>query len=338
MKSNKYAILEGLTDEEMVRKLYVTLGNKFSYDRDYTYSNDWNRNKEIYEKPILPGVLENIKSPNKIKVTCKQMADSLVEAINKIPEELTQEKIKAKTVGYRQDREMHIGTLVTIGKKNYYLDLYKDLYRIQREMKTRYFAPSKENLEKIKQQYSSVREDIEGIELKTIDEEQLRQMDLKNGYLKYGLYMDDAIETMRKEMQEEENLRKYIENYDKINNKEERNKVIFKWKIEFIFRYMKNEVLEKDIGISEIDKFYKKIYYSLLTEEEKRISILSSIDIHNKDEYGNKKNGILYKIYIRGEELNYIYEDRQKGFVPISKEEIKERRDNKSLLYDSFEK
>ncbi|MGN1297962.1 MAG: hypothetical protein ACI4VH_06080 [Clostridia bacterium] len=338
MKSNKCAILKGLTDEEMVRKLYVTLGNKFSYDRDYIYSNDWNRNKEIYEKPILPGVLENIKSPNKIKVTCKQMADSLVEAINKIPEELTQEKIKAKAVGYRQDEEMHIGTLVTIGKKNYYLDLYKDLYRIQRGMKTRYFAPSKENLEKIKQQYSSVREDIEGIELKTIDEEQLRQMDLKNGYLKYGLYMDDAIETMRKEMQEEENLRKYIENYDKINNKEERNKIIFKWKIEFIFRYMKNEVLEKDIGISEIDKFYKKIYYSLLTEEEKQISILSSIDIHNKDEYGNKTEGILYKIYIRGEELNYIYEDRQKGFVPISKEEIKERRDNKSLLYDSFEK
>lgn len=336
MKRNEYKMLKGLTDEEIVRNIYLTLGNKFSYDRDYLYS-DWNKSAEIYERPIMPGVLESIKSQKKIKVLCKQIADSLVEAINKIPEELTQEKIIAKAVGYRKNEEMHVGTILTIGEKNYYLDLYKDLYRIQREMKTRYFAPSKENLEKIKQQYSSVREDIEGIELKTIEEEQLRQMDLRNGYLKYGLYMDDAIETMRKEMQDEENLKTYIENYDNIKNKEERNKIIFKWKIEFIFKYMKNEFLEKDIGISEIDKFYKRIYYSLLTEEEKQTSILTSIDIHNKDEYGNKTEGILYKIYIRGEELNYIYEDGQKGFTSISKKELDERRKKGTLLYDGYD-
>lgn len=338
MKRNEYKMLEGLTDEEIVRNIYVTLGNKFSYDRDYLYSNDWNESKEIYEKTIMPGVLENIKSPNKIKVTCKQIADILVETINKIPKDLTQEKIIAKTVGYRKDEEMHVGTLVTIGKKNYYLDLYKDLYRIQRGMQTKYFAPTEENLENIKQQYSSVREDIEGIEFKSIEEEQLRQMDYKSGNLKYGLYIDDVIETMREEMQEEENLREYIEDYDKINSKEERNKIILKWKIEFIFKYIKNEFLEKNIGISEIDKFYKKIYYSLLTKEEKAESILCSIDIHNKDRGGNKKGGILYKIYIKGEELNYIYEDGQKGFTPISKKEVDERRKKGTLLYDSLEK
>lgn len=335
--SENEMLLEGLNDEEIVRNLYVALGNKFSYDRDYLYS-DLDKGAEIYERPIMPGVLENIKSPNKIKVTCKQIADSLAEAINKIPEELTQEKIIAKAVGYRKNEEMHVGTLVTIGEKKYYLDLYKDLYRIQRGMQTKYFAPSEENLENIKQQYSSVREDIENIKFKTIDEELLKQMDLKNGYLKYGLYMDDAIETMRKEMQDEENLKTYIENYDNIKNKEERNKIIFKWKIEFIFKYMKNEFLEKDIGISEIDKFYRRIYYSLLTEEEKQSSILCSIDIHNKDEKGNKKEGIIYKIYIKGEELNYIYEDGQNGFIPISKKELDERKKKGTLLYDGLEK
>lgn len=337
MKINEYEMLEGLIDEEIVRNIYVTFGNKFSYDRDYLYS-DWDKGKEIYEKTIAPEVLENIKSPNKIKVTCKQIADSLVEAINKIPKELTQEKIMAKTVGYRKDKGVHVGTVVTIGEKNYYLDLYKDLYRIQRGMQTKYFAPSEENLENIKQQYSSVREDIEGIEFETIDEEQLRKMDFKSGNLKYGLYIDDVIETMRKEMQEEENLRKYIEDYDKITSKEERNKMIFKWKIEFIFKYMKNEFLEKNIGISEIDRLYKKIYYSLLTEEEKQSSILCSIDIHNKDENGNKKEGIIYKIYIKGEELNYIYEDAQKGFTSISKKELDESRKKGTLLYDGLEK
>lgn len=338
MKINEYEMLEGLTDEEIVRNIYLTLGNKFSYDRDYIYSNDWNRSKEIYEKTIMPGVIENIKSPNKIKVTCKQIAYSLVETINKIPKELTQEKIMAKTVGYRKDEEMHVGTLVTIGKKNYYLDLYKDLYRIQIGMQTKYFAPSEENLKIVKQKYSSVKEDIEGIEFETIDKEQLRQMDLKNGYLKYGLYIDDVIEMMRKEMQDEEVLKEYIENYDKINNKEERNRIIFKWKIEFIFKYMQNQFSEKDIGISEIEKLYRKIYYSLLTEEEKQSSILCSIDIHNKDEDGNKKEGIIYKIYIKGEELNYIYEDGQNGFTLISKKELDERRKKGTLLYDGLEK
>lgn len=337
MKSDKYKTLEGLTDEEVVRKIYLNLGNKFSYDRDYLYS-DWEKSKEIYERTIMPGVLKNLKSPNKIKVTCKQIADSLVEAINKIPEELIQEKIIAKAVGYRKDEEMHIGTLVTIGKKNYYLDLYKDLYRIQKGMQTKYFAPSEENLEKIKQQYSSVREDIEGIEFETIEKERLRQMDYKNGYLKYGLYMDDVIETIRREMQKEENFREYIEDYDKINSKEERSKTILKWKIEFLFKYLRNEFLDRNIGISEIDKLYKKIYYSLLTEEEKAESILCTIDVHNKDEEGNRKEGIIYKIYIKGEELNYIYENGKKGFSPITKEELDERKKKGTLLYDSFEK
>lgn len=338
MKNKSLEYLKGLEDIEKIRKIYLDMGNKFSYDRDYLYS-DWDKSKEIYEGTIMPKVVENTHSNNKIKATCKQMAFSLAEAINNIPKEITRENIVAKVVGYRPDEERHVGTLVTIGQKKYYMDLYKDLYRIQRGMKTKYFAPSKENLENIKQQYSSVKEEIQDIEFETIDEEELKQIDRKTVDLKYGLYIDDAIELLKKEMQDEQNLKQYIKNYDKINNKEERSKIILKWKIEFIFRYLKNEVLEDGIGIVEIDKIYKKIYYSLLTEEEKRSSILSSIDIHNKDKYGNKTEGILYKIYIKGEELNYIYEDREKGFRSISKEEIEERRKNKSLLYDSsFEK
>ncbi len=325
---------KGLTDEEKIRKIYFNLGNKFSYDRDYLYS-DWKKSKEIYERTIMPGVLENIAPSNKMKVTCKQMAISLVEAINHIPEDTTQEKIVAKAVGYRPDEEMHVGTLVTIGQKKYYLDLYKDLYRIQRGMRTKYFAPSNEKLEKIKEQYPSVKEDIEGIEFETIEEEKLKQMDIKLGYVKYGLYMDDVIETLKKEMQEEQNLKEYIEDYDKIKNKEERNRIILKWKIDYIFKYLKNGFLEDDIGMEETSKLYRKIYYSLLTKEERESSILCTLDAHYKDKKGKWRQGCVYKIYVKGEEIYYIYEEEQKGFVSISREELEEKRKNNNLSYDS---
>ena len=338
VNQNKEGKQKDLTDEEKIRNIYLNMGNKFSYDRDYMYS-DWSKSKEIYEKTIMPGVLEKSDSSNKIKVTCRQMAISLAEAINHIPKETTQEKIVAKIVGYRPDEEMHVGTIVRIGQKNYYLDLYKDLYKIQRGMKTKYFAPSKVKLDKIKYQYPSVREDIEGIEFETIEEEKLKQMDIKAGYVKYGLYTDDVIETLKKEMKEERNLREYIKDYDKINSKEERNKIILKWKIEYIFRYLRNGFLEDNMGMEETNKLYRKIYYSVLTKEEKESSILCSLDIHYKDKNGKIKQGFIYKIYIKGEEMYYIYEEEQKGFVPISREELDKRKKDNELFYDySFER
>ncbi len=324
-----------LTDEEKIRNIYLNLGIKFSYNRDYLYS-DWWKSKEIYEKSIMQEVLENADSSNKIEAICKQMATSLAEAINHIPRETTQEKIVAKIVGYRLDEERHIGTLVTIGQKSYYLDLYKDLYKIQRGMKTSYFAPSKEILNEIKQMYPSIQEDVDGIEFDTIDEEQLKQMDIKLGYLKYGLYIDDVIETLKKEMKDEQNLREYIKDYDKIKDKEERSKVILKWKIEYMFRYLKNEFLEDNIGMEEKSKLYRKIYYSLLTNEEIKNSRIYDSDIHYKDKNGKRKQGSIYEIDIYEEKIYYIYDEEQKGFVPISREELQRRREDNSLSFDNY--
>ena len=66
--------------------------------------------------------------------------------------------------------------------------------------------------------------------------------------------------------------------------------------------------------------------------------MLCSIDIHTKDEEENKKEGIIFKIYINGEELNYIYESGKDGFTKISKEELEEKSKKGILLYDGFEK
>lgn len=337
MKVNKNIEKEqkDLTDEEKIRNIYLNLGNKFAYDRDYLYS-DWERSKEIYQKVIMPDILKNTNSSNKIKATCRQMAVSLAEEINNIPKETTQEEIVAKIVGYRPDQEMHVGTLVKIGQKNYYLDLYKDLYKIQRGMRTEYFASSKEKIEKIKKMYPSVDEDLKKIEFDTIDKEQLKQMDIKLGYVKYGLYFDDVIETLKKEMKDEKNLREYVKDYDKIKDKDERNKIILKWKIEYIFRYLKNNFLEENMGMQEISKLYRKIYYSLLTEEELDSSILRSYDTHYKDKNGKRKQSSVYEINIYGENIYYIYDEEQKGFVSTSREKLEKRRDDNSLCFDTY--
>ena len=134
-------------------------------------------------------------------------------------------------------------------------------------------------------------------------------------------------------MQDEENWNEYILQYKKIN-KTEKSDIIFKWKVDNIFKYFKNDVLE-EIDIVEADKFYKKLYYGIITEEEKNKNKLITMDIHVKNSKDNFKESVLYKIKGEKETLYYIYLDSEKSFRQISEEDLRKMNEEKRIIYDS---
>ena len=125
-----------LTDIEKVRYIYLSLGNMFSYDRDYMYLG---REREIlaaYSNNITIDDIEKREYYNKILAVCSQMSLIESETINR----LKKANINARIVGYDEEKEGHVAVITDIDGKNYYLDIALDLYRIQKGMKTKGFA------------------------------------------------------------------------------------------------------------------------------------------------------------------------------------------------------
>lgn len=317
---------QNLTDIEKIRYIYINFGQLFAYNRDFIYEHLSDKSaKEMYDEPVIIDMNEEGEYQNKLKVTCKQMADSCVQTINNLFS-----SIIAEVIGNKEDKKHHVAVLVTLNNKHYFMDLHNDLYRIQKGMTTEYFAPSKKALKKEKNNYIPIYESLKGIRCTPIPKEELKNMDKKIGYNRDGIYMDDAMDRLKEEMQDEENWKKFIDDYDNINSSSKKD-IIFRWKVDFIFRYIKNNIQNKDkMEEIEIEKFFKKLYYSILTNKEKSDNKIITTHVHVDD-----KPSVLYKIEAKDSIIYYIYNTEKNGFEKITLEDINEMKNNGKLFYDN---
>lgn len=316
---------ENLSDIEKVRYIYLKCGELFAYDRDYIYSGLGETSTEIYERRFIWPNNYSRNQQGRIKVTCNQISDALNSAINTMTSMIkTDENISARKIGYVEGEQYHVATLVDIGDNTYFLDLNSDLYKIQRGMKTKYFAPSNEVLEIEKRETESIKNHLKGINCTSLTEEELVAMDKKCGYNKNGIYMDDAIKYLREEMQDEENLKQYIDEDDP-----NREYATLKWKLDFICKYLINNERENKLDMKELDKYFVKLYHGILTEEEKRTNMLVPIDVHLDGE-----QSILFNIYTQYGQLFYLYKGEDIGIERVSQEEVEELKKGR-MKYDA---
>ena len=318
---------KNLSDIEKVRYIYLNCGELFAYDRDYIYSGLGKTSQEIYERCFIwPSTKSNkFQEEGRIKVTCNQIVDGLNSAINTMADIIeTDENVHARKIGYVDGEQYHVATLVSIGDNTYFLDLNNDLYKIKKGMKTKYFAPSVEVLEKEKLEHKAIKEQIEGITCQSLSDEEIVAMDKKCGYNKNGIYMDDAINYLRKEMQDEETLKQYVD-----ENEPNRDDAILKWKLDYICKYIINNEQENKLDINELKKYFVKLYHGILTETEERSNMLIPIDIHLDDE-----PSVLFNIYTRSGQIFYLYKGKDIGIERVSQEDLNEIRKNR-IKYDA---
>lgn len=321
------------SNEEILRYVYQKIGNIFTYNRDYLYVPDFRFSKDMYEYFLTIRMIDEAEYESKIKTICKQIAEIFVEVINKIPEEKKKDKLSAKMVGYRKGKENHVATLVKSGDKNYYMDLYRDIYAIQKGFRTKYFALSKEKLEEELKKYPDIRRDLGNIKCDKIDKKKIEEIDKKFGFSFNGIYMDDAIEALRKEMNIEDNWRKYTKDYDEITKKENKEDVIARLKIDFIFNHFKNNAQEEKMGIFELTKFYKRLYQTLLTEEEKKKNNLIRYDVKLANKDNELEDSIIYEIKRNKNCTYFIYENSEGQFRKITPDELQKKEKEGELEY-----
>ena len=133
-------IPEDMSDIEKIRDIYLKCGELFTYNRDYIYSDLLGVSGDLYEEQFNWLIVQNRKN-GRIKATCNQIATGCTDAINRLRiEGKTKGNVIARNIGYVEGEEAHVATLVSIDDKNYFLDLYKDLYKIQRGLETKYYA------------------------------------------------------------------------------------------------------------------------------------------------------------------------------------------------------
>lgn len=189
------------------------------------------------------------------------------------------------------------------------MDLIRDATNIQKGLKTVGFATYKKT--------------YDGVNCNTITQDDLKVIDKKLGYCKNDIYTDEAIFMLKKELTNKENIKEYIlrEKFD-LNNKKISRDLILKYKIDFIFKYIKNNLNEKDkMGVVEIRSFYGKIFKEILLKNERN-------NIRIYDFYYRKTDKInysmIYEIKLEDIDIYYIYDDCQRGFKKITKDNLKD--------------
>ncbi len=321
-----------LKDIERVKSLYLKLGEIFAYNVEYFYTKE---TEKIYEKDLTIKSIQTSNYQNKINVVCKQIAQILVEAINKMAKK-EKKNMTAKLIGYEEGKKNHVITLLTLENSNYYLDLYKDLYRIQKGMRTKYFAPEEEILAREINNYYPIKSEFDGVKCQNISKEENEKIDKKIGYLKYGIYTEDVIEMLKEEIEEEkENILEYISN----NNLKNKENKLTKFKIDFIFKHFKNNYLPaKTMEIFELERFYLKTFANILNENDKENIDIFKIHIETKEKPDiYYKESILYEFEFTKENrfFYYIYNSIDKGYREITEEEILDMKAKKELTYKS---
>ncbi len=168
-----------LTPIEELRYFYLQMGNVFSYNRDFLNAKSYQQVNSIYNDFITIDMIEKGDYQNKINAICKQFSEGVSETVNRANRR--NQRIKTRIVGYIENEdEHHVEVVATIGEENYCLSIDKDLYRIQKGMKTKGFATSDTA--------------VDGTKCKILSEEEVKTIDEKLGYCNNGMYTDDIIQ------------------------------------------------------------------------------------------------------------------------------------------------
>lgn len=283
-------IPEGLNDIEKIRYIYLKLGKYFVYNINFVINeNEDTKQKKVYKKEI------NLEKIHTRKYVCSQIAYALASSINKMVPGVSAETMYRANHELDEDEEYseteHMATKIkTKNGEKYLLDLTLDLFRIQNNLQTKEFGFS-----------SYIDDDYDIISLR-----EAREMDNKIGYTFNGIYMNEFINQMKKEMLDDELVKEYVigNNIQKINHD-----TILKYKVDFI---LKNLDL-RDNGPTEAKDFVVYALEEILTDsEQKRVK---QFNLYKKGD--TSKMGVALRL-ICGEDRYYYLRKEEGNFREVN--------------------
>ena len=189
-------------DIEIVRLIYIDLGQKMGFDPHYTFGNS-RQKQSIYDRITCEEQFDEVLE--KKEAICKSLAYMLSMILPRygIKCHVT---FELNERGEKRNRA-HVYNMVELSdRKKFVIDLVEDFEFIQTGSKTKSFAV-----------------DLYDEETCLYDEEEIRRIDQEIGYIPEGLYMDDILWMMDKAVSNErisdddlfefviDNLDKYVD-------------------------------------------------------------------------------------------------------------------------------
>ena len=186
-------------DIEILRLIYIDLGQKMSFDPHYTFGNS-RQKQAIYDRFTCEEQFDEVLE--KKEAICKSLA-YMLDMI------LPRYGIKSKVTfevngrGEKKKRAHVYNTIELSDKKRFIIDLVEDFEFIQTGSKTKSFAV-----------------DIFDEETCLYSEDEIREIDQEIGYIPEGLYMDDILWMMERavsneKVSDDELFEFIIDNFDK---------------------------------------------------------------------------------------------------------------------------
>ena len=322
-----------LSKMEKAYYIYIELGKILKESPEYRLIN-FEDKKELY----------NSKINNRYYGICLSMAELYINVLKKVG-------ISADLSKMHPHSEIgHIDAILNINGKHYITNLIGDLSRIKTSKRINHFCfdlsrdtgdtdETERNLE-----YLDRLEAYYG-KIDSLSREEIEQLDKKLGYSFFvprvtegnrGIYAEDTINLLRKEINNPETFKKYI-----LHNEDVPEEEWLKYKLDFILGNIDKIIdFNGNMGPMENINFYMKLFQKLLTNKE-----ISRINIHlaSLDNEPSKLMSILEvtppldKLDDKdSDSVFYIYSNFYKKFIEKSPEEISKLSERSMQVRSTF--
>ena len=231
----------------------------------------------------------------------------------------------------------HIDTILKINGKNYITNLISDLSRIKTSRRVNSFCldlsrPVKDSI--LKEENESYLKRLEHYygKIDSLTRQDIEKLDKKLGYSFFipkvskendrGIYTEDTIELLRRDMNNPELLKKYV-----LHNKDVSEEELLKYKLDYIFENI-NKLTDYKSSMNYLEniRYYLYVAKKILSPEDgARIQayaatiendlsgIISILKVNSLPKQDGEKNNIYY-----------LYSNREKKYVRKTPEEMKQ--------------
>ena len=313
---------QNISQIEKAYYIYLELGKIVSESPQFVFTN--REGKERHYNDVIDSEYYGI---------CKSISELYVSILRDKRIGISADLVKK----YPESPITHIDTILKIDEKNYITNLISDLSRIKTSRRVNSFCfnlsrPVNDPI--LKEENESYLKNLEHYygKIDSLTRRDIEQLDKKLGYSFFipkiskederGLYTEDTIELLRKDMNNQELFKKYV-----LHDKDVSEEELLKYKLDYIFENI-NKLTDYKGTMNYLEniRYYLYVAKNILSPEEgSRIQayvtttgndlsrIISILKVKPLKESDDKKNNIYY-----------LYSAKDKKYVGKTSEEMKQ--------------
>ena len=313
---------QNISQIEKAYYIYLELGKIVSESPQFVFTN--REGKERHYNDVIDSKYYGI---------CKSISELYVSILRDKRIGISADLVKK----YPESPITHIDTILKIDGKNYITNLISDLSRIKTSRRVNSFCfdlsrPVNDPILKEENESYLKRLELYYGKIDSLTRQDIEQLDKKLGYSFFipkiskederGLYTEDTIELLKKDMNNPELFKKYV-----LHNKDVSEEELLKYKLDYIFENI-NKLTDYKGTMNYLEniRYYLYVAKNILSPEEgSRIQayvattgndlsrIISILKVKPLKESDDKKNNIYY-----------LYSAKDKKYVGKTPEEMKQ--------------